>query len=499
MCLIEIGMPKMGPDRKPVVGADGKPEIAWIPRPQISCAQDVSEGMAVRTDSPMVQDCRKGVMEFLLINHPLDCPICDQAGECQLQEFSVEYGNAESRFLEHKVKKPKNVELGPRVTLDAERCVLCSRCIRFMKEVAHDDVLGFIDRGSHSTIAVHPGKKLDSNYSLNTVDICPVGELTSTDFRFKMRVWFLKDTKSFCTSCATGCNTLIGHPRKHGLSPQTPRENNDVNGVWMCDYGRLNFHDLNSADRLVKPNAAGRKMAFSPRRWKEAIDRAGTELKALASTEIAVIASGRMTNEEFWLAKQLVTAVGTHLRDIIPRVAEGDDLLMSAERNPNATTAQLLKISGAVPGSDLSEIARQVKNGRLKALIVLGEDITSLGLTPEDLEKVPTLIVIGITQDATSRHASIVLPSAGFAEKRGSMINAKRPVAAAQCRHQPSGRSAPRLGNPARPDPRRLRRKRDQFHRGCLQANGGIRLPVCGLELEQNRRSRRATGTRRKA
>ena len=133
MCLIEMGMPKMAPDRKPVIGADGKPEIAWIPRPQISCAQDVAEGMGVRTDSPMVEECRKGVMEFLLINHPLDCPICDQAGECRLQEFTVEYGNADSRFLEQKVKKPKNVELGPRVTLDDERCILCSRCIRFMQ------------------------------------------------------------------------------------------------------------------------------------------------------------------------------------------------------------------------------------------------------------------------------------------------------------------------------------------------------------------------------
>src|SRR5271154_85872 len=256
MCLIEMGMPKMGPDRKPVIGADGRPEIAWIPRPQISCAQDISEGMAVRTNSPMVQECRKGVMEFLLINHPLDCPICDQAGECHLQEYSVEYGNGESRFLDHKVKKPKNVEIGPRVTLDAERCVLCSRCIRFMKEVAHDDVLGFVDRGSHSTIAVHPGKKLDSNYSLNTVDICPVGALTSSDFRFKMRVWFLKETKSFCASCATGCNTIIGS-RQDVVYRQTPRENNDVNSVWMCDYGRLNFHYLHSEHRLTAPVVKG--------------------------------------------------------------------------------------------------------------------------------------------------------------------------------------------------------------------------------------------------
>src|SRR5271163_544763 len=249
MCLIEMGMPKMGPDRKPVVGADGKAEIGWIPRPQISCAQDIAEGMGIRTDSAMVKECRQGVMEVLLINHPLDCPICDQAGECQLQEFSVEYGNGASRFLEHKVKKPKNVEVGPRVTLDAERCVLCSRCIRFMYEVAHDDVLGFVDRGSHSTIACHPDRTLDSNYSLNTVDICPVGALTSTDFRFKMRVWFLKETRSFCTSCATGCNTLIGS-REDLVYRITPRQNDGVNDTWMADSGRILYKDVRAAGRL---------------------------------------------------------------------------------------------------------------------------------------------------------------------------------------------------------------------------------------------------------
>ena len=225
MCLIEMGMPKMGPDRKPELGSDGKPVINWMPRPQISCAQDVAEGMGIRTNSPLAQECRKGVMEFLLINHPLDCPICDQAGECRLQEFSVEYGNAESRFLENKVKKPKNVELGPRVTLDDERCILCSRCIRFCQEIAKDDVLGFIDRGSHTVLTAHPGKRLENNYSLNTVDICPVGALTSSDFRFKMRVWFLKETKSLCTSCGTGCNIVIGS-REEKIYRYEPRENN---------------------------------------------------------------------------------------------------------------------------------------------------------------------------------------------------------------------------------------------------------------------------------
>jgi NADH-quinone oxidoreductase subunit G len=423
MCLIEMGMPKMGPDRKPVIGADGKPEIGWIPRPQISCAQDVAEGMAVRTDSPMVKECREGVMEFLLINHPLDCPICDQAGECRLQEFSVEYGHGESRFLEHKVKKPKAVELGPRVTLDAERCILCTRCIRFMKEVANDDVLGIVERGSFNTIACHPDKKLDSNYSLNTVDICPVGALTSTDFRFKMRVWFLKETKSFCTSCATGCNTVVG-TREDKVYRQTPRENNEVNGIWMCDYGRLNFHDLNRADRPARPLVRGAK-GLEPATWPEAIAAAAAQLKKLQHTEVAVVASGRMTNEELWLTKQLVSTVGTHLRDIVPHIGEGDELLLNADRNPNTTTAKLFKISGEVPGADLSEIARQVKNGKIKAVIALGEDLSALGIEPSDLQKLDALIAVTILQNATTEKATVVLPAAGFAEKRGSMINAK--------------------------------------------------------------------------
>src|SRR2546430_7820184 len=296
MCLIEMGMPRMGPDRTPELGGDGKPIINWMARPQICCAQDVSEGLGVRTNSPLVEECRRGVMEFLLINHPLDCPICDQAGECRLQEFSVEYGRADSRFLENKVKKPKNIELGPRVTLDDERCILCSRCIRVCQEVAQDDVLGFVDRGSHSVLTAHPGKRLENNYSLNTVDICPVGALTSSDFRFQMRVWFLKETKSFCTSCATGGKTVI-RTREGVIYRQTPRENDHVNSCWMCDYGRLNYKYLEAEDRLLQPEIlSGDKLI--PADWNVAVAHAAAQLKHFNGWEIAIIAAGRMTNEE---------------------------------------------------------------------------------------------------------------------------------------------------------------------------------------------------------
>ncbi|MEA3186551.1 MAG: NADH-quinone oxidoreductase subunit [Chthoniobacter sp.] len=419
MCLIEMGMPKMGPDRKPIIGADGKAEIGWIPRPQISCAQDIAEGMGIRTDSAMVKECRQGVMEFLLINHPLDCPICDQAGECRLQEFSVEYGNGKSRFLEHKVKKPKNVELGPRVTLDAERCILCTRCIRFMNEVAKDDVLGIVDRGSFSTIACHSERALESNYSLNTVDICPVGALTSTDFRFKMRVWFLKETRSFCTSCATGCNTVIGS-RENVIYRQTPRENNDVNSVWMCDYGRLNFHHLHSPERLTMPMVKGPAGGHVVTSWEVAISRAATALKKFAGFEVAIVASGRMTNEELFLARRLAEALNVRLHDIVPHIGVGDDILLSADRNPNTAGAKLMGMTSE-PGARLREISTGLKTGLVKALIVFGEEATEfLG---NEIANAQLIVAMNTLPNATTKLAHIVLPGCGFAEKRGSMIN----------------------------------------------------------------------------
>lgn len=423
MCLIEMGMPKLGPDRKPETGEDGKPIINWVPRPQISCAQDIAEGMGVRTDSPLVRECRHGVMEFLLINHPLDCPICDQAGECQLQEFSVQYGTGGSRFLEEKVKKPKRVELGPRVTLDDERCILCSRCIRFMKEVAKDDVLGFASRGSHTYLTAHPGRKLDSNYSLNTVDICPVGALTDTDFRFKMRVWFLKETKSICTSCATGCNTIIG-TRENVIYRQTPRENNSVNSSWMCDYGRHNFHYVNSPERLTKPRVR-LGSAQEDASWTTAIARAVDDLRRFKGDEIAVIASGKMTNEELWLTKQLIEALGIKHHDIVPRVGESDEILLSSYRNPNIVGAHLLGVAQDEPGSLLPEIFRRVQTGSIKAVLALSEDLMNAGLSTADVEKLEAFIAIDILPNRTSAYATTLLPGYSFAEKRGSMINIK--------------------------------------------------------------------------
>jgi NADH-quinone oxidoreductase subunit G len=417
MCLVELGMPKMTPDRKPVLGADGRPEIAWGPRPAISCATEISEGMGVKTTSPMVEECRNGVMEFLLINHPLDCPICDQAGECRLQEFSVEFGKGESRFVEEKVKKPKRVDIGERILLDDERCIMCSRCIRFMQEIAHDDVLGFLNRGSDTTLSVYPGKRLDSNYSLNTVDICPVGALTSKDFRFKMRVWFLKETPSIDVSCGTGANILISS-RENTVHRITPRENDFVNSCWMPDSHRLNFHYLHSDDRLKEPLVRGEE---EPAKWPRALAAAAEKLQSRPAKETAIIASARMTNEELFLVARLAKTLGIENLDVLPRPQQGDGFLVSDDGNPNTSGAKLLGLAtGKLPA-----IAEGVENGTITALVVLGEDAVDCGISEKALKRLDVLIAMGILANKTTALASVVLPSSAWAEKRGSMINIK--------------------------------------------------------------------------
>lgn len=343
MCLIEMGLPAVDPATKaPVMdAATGRQRINWIPRPQIGCGTSASPGLHIRTDSPMVKDCREGVTEMLLINHPLDCPICDQAGECKLQEHSTAYGRGYSRFVEQKNVKPKRTELGPRVTLDDERCILCSRCIRFCKEVAKDDVLGFIDRGSYSTLTCYPGRKLENNYSLNTVDICPVGALTSTDFRFKMRVWFLKQTPGIDPESSVGANTGVWS-REGVIYRITPRQNDAVNDTWMADSGRFLYKQVKSDHRLVEYMIDG--TAALP---AVALARAGALLHA---GSVAVVGSGRSSVEEQFLTKQLADALKVSAL-LVSRVGQGDRLLLSSDRNPNVRGALVVGLINALPDS----------------------------------------------------------------------------------------------------------------------------------------------------
>ena len=414
MCLVEMGLPAVDPATKePIMDpATGKQKVNWMPRPTIACATNASPGLHIRTNTPAVVDCRNSVTEFLLINHPLDCPICDQAGECKLQEFSTAYGRGYSRFVEQKNVKPKRTQLGPRVTLDDERCILCSRCVRFSKEIAKDDVLGFIDRGSHSTLTCYPGRKLENNYSLNTVDICPVGALTSTDFRFKMRVWFLKPTPGIDPESSTGVNTEVWS-REGVIYRITPRQNDAVNDTWMADSGRVLYKQVKAADRLLAPAING--AATAP---EMALKAAGDLLKAGA---VAVVASGRSTVEEQFLAKKIANALQASV-SLVSRVGPGDGILVSADRNPNVRGALVTGLVTSLPSAQLTVLAAAIDAGKVKTIVSVGEDLAAAGLTAAQLAKV-AIVCLGTHANATSAAAKVVLPTLTVFEKSGTLVS----------------------------------------------------------------------------
>lgn len=414
MCLIEMGM--IQKDRatgQPILDPAGKPSVGWFSKPAIACATQAVEGLYIKTDSPLVKDCQNGVMEFLLINHPLDCPICDQAGECSLQEFATDYGRGYSRFVEEKNVKPKKTALGPRVTLDDERCILCSRCVRFCQEILGEDILGFVDRGSYSTLTCYPGKELTNNYSLNTVDICPVGALTSTDFRFKMRVWFLKRTHSICTESSVGVNTEVWS-REGKIYRITPRQNDAVNDTWMSDSGREIYKHVESESRLIRYEVHGNKVSL-----EEALECAREH--CAAAPEIAYVASARMSLEEQFAFKQLVAAKPGPVY-AASHMGRGDGLLISEDRTPNTRGLLVSGLIENLPVAHLSELAEKIRAEQVKTLIVCNEDLAAVGLTEAELKKVH-IIYLGTHENATSACADVVLPTLMVFEKSGSFVN----------------------------------------------------------------------------
>jgi NADH-quinone oxidoreductase subunit G len=425
MCLVEFGTPVIDPaTKKPVVNEDGSPKIArsvlpyepGTPRGAIACATPISPGMEIYPGSAATKQMREAVLESLLINHPLDCPICDQAGECKLQEYSVQHGQATSRFVEPKVHKPKAVDLGPRIMLDDERCVLCTRCIRFTKDIAGDDALGIVNRGSFNTIAAYPGRAFDNNYTLNTVDLCPVGALTSKDFRFKMRVWFLKETKSVCTSCGTGCNITVGS-RENTVHRFEPRENDGVNGPWMCDSGRLNYKWIGAPDRLRDVRLNGTASS-----WGEIVATLAARLKNAPAGSVAIVAGATLANEDLYLAKRLAARIGA-VTDSWEKTGEPDKLLVAADKNPNTNGARLLGVSFTEAGIQLPAIEDAVKSGKIQTLILLGDD--GGAIDPAVVAKAAFSVVSAVLPTPATASATAVLPSAAFAEKRGTFVNVK--------------------------------------------------------------------------
>ena len=413
MCMVEMGMPMR--DRatgEPVLDDNGVQKIGWMPKPAIACSSKVMPGLHLRLESELTRNCREGVMEFLLVNHPLDCPICDQAGECSLQEFATDYGRGFSRFVDEKNSKPKRVRVGPRVMLDNERCILCSRCIRFCDEIDKDPVLGFVERGSHSMIATAPGRQLDSNYSLNTVDICPVGALTSTDFRFKMRVWFLKRTRSICTESSTGVNTEVWS-REGVVYRITPRRNDAVNDTWMPDSGRELYKQIEADNRKADYRVDNNRTTIHT-----ALDRA-RELACLG--KVAFVANGRASVEEQYVIGQFAKALGAEIH-LVAHHREGDGRLISEDATPNLRGALLTGLTDTLPADNLETLAARIEAGEVKTVIALNEDVKASGLKAEHL-KTANLIDIGTHTHSASGHARVSLPSLTVFEKTGSFVN----------------------------------------------------------------------------
>jgi len=413
MCLIEMGTPMR--DRgtgEPVLDENGQQKIGWVPKPVIACSTTVSPGMHVKLQSDLVKECREGVMEFLLVNHPLDCPICDQAGECRLQEFATDYGRGYSRFVENKNVKPKRTRLGPRITLDDERCILCSRCIRFCDEVIEEPTLGFVDRGSYSTLTCYPGKEFSSNYSLNTVDICPVGALTSTDFRFQMRVWFLKPVNSICTESSVGANTEVWS-REGKVYRITPRRNDAVNDSWMSDSGRMLYKQIEDESRILRARADSNECSIDV-----ALDRAAELLQA---GEAAYVGSPFMSLEEQFLLKKLAERKPGAVH-FAAHVGEGDGFLISEDRSPNMRGAFLHRMLKDYPGKDLAALEASIDAGEVQSLVVFDEDIVRRGIAPNKLKKVH-VIYVGTHQNDTSELARVILPGQTVFERSGTFVN----------------------------------------------------------------------------
>ncbi len=384
---------------------------------QIACNVPVAEGMVVRTQSDKAKTGREDVMELLLINHPLDCPICDQAGECKLQEYSFRIGNDRSRFDFEKVHKPKHVPFSDKVMFDAERCILCTRCVRFCKEVAGKDELALVNRGDRNEIAVATGGEMTNDYQMNTIDVCPVGALTSLDFRFKSRVWFLQNTPTVCPSCSRGCNTIAG-ARWNKLLRLTPRENQSVNKWWMCDQGRLNYKHVASDDRLGGPMVRrdGRLVETT---WDEALDAAAKGLRD-AGDDLFALLSARLTNEELWLAQRLLDALGTPHRDTKPRAWPKDDLLRTGDGNPNTAGAALLGVRPGTGGATLANFGQQ----KLAGAFLVGEDLDDRPEAIEALARLAFVLCVDTHESETvKRAAHVVLPGLTPFEKDGSFVN----------------------------------------------------------------------------
>jgi NADH-quinone oxidoreductase subunit G len=433
-------------------------EIEKNPKLQPSCATPVAEGMIVRTQTPETLRNRRFVLEFLLSNHPLDCPVCDQAGECELQNYYMDHGLYDPRFDENKTKRKKARPIGTYVVLDQERCILCTRCVRFTRDISKTSELGVVDRGHRSEIDVFPGFELNNPYSGNVVDVCPVGAMTDRDFRFKCRVWFLESALSICPGCSRGCNIEVHYnerfnPRYHDqrVLRLKPRYNKAVNEHWICDEGRYSYHSIDAENRLRVPRTK-RNGEYAEISWPEALREVAESIKRAraenGSKGIALLISPQMSNEELFKVRRLfrdqlgVENIASQVPDAVP--VYSDDFLITPDKNPNTRGLRALHPSGL--GSE--ELLQACAAGNIRFLYIFQQDLTrgyDLERVREALGKVDCVVFQGSWDQPTAGLANIQLPSAVYAEKEGTFTNLQGRVQRFHPAVPPIGQSLPDL------------------------------------------------------
>jgi NADH-quinone oxidoreductase subunit G len=383
-------------------------EIEKMPKLAPSCATTVSEGQVVYVHSEKALEARKSVLEFLLINHPLDCPICDQSGECELQDYTFAEGRQDSRYREPKRFNPVE-DFGGDVMYVGNRCILCTRCVRFMDDVHEKPVLNVSERGDRAHIGIAFDADMNQPWGGNVVDLCPVGALLSKDFLNKARAWELDRTASVCPGCSQGCNTTI-ETRDNTVMRWKPRSNDDVNKYFMCDEGRLDYRWTNRPDRLIEPLVDGKLVD-----WSTAVAAAA---KHMESGPVRIVASPRLSNEAMGLLKAVAGRRTAEVHYTVPQGAEAPlpgvkDLSLRADRAPNAMGAELLGFKRA--DNPLAGLAM----GDVLVLV----DVELAEYSVADINKASAIIVIGTTLPVPVTTPAVVLPIANFTEEDGTWTN----------------------------------------------------------------------------
>jgi NADH-quinone oxidoreductase subunit G len=400
------GLPVAGVCRMCLVDVEKAPKLAP------SCATAVAEGQVVHVHSEKALEARQGVLEMLLINHPLDCPICDQAGECELQDYTFQEGRAEGRYREPKRFNPVE-DFGGDVVYVANRCILCTRCVRFMDDLAEDPVLNVSERGDRALIGKFEGQDMTHPWAGNVIDLCPVGALLSKDSLNKARAWEMDRTASVCPNCSQGCNMII-ETRDNVVVRLRPRANESVNKYFMCDHGRLNYRWLNRQDRVDVPMVrSGGALATAD--WDRAVAAAGS---LLAGKRAFVLASPRLPNETLYLLSQITSSNGAGAF----RVEQGEEAPLPGVKG----LARRKDLAANVKGAELFGFKRADKPlanmQQGDVLIVADEELA--GTEAPDIAKASAVIVIGTTLPPWAKHiANVVLPIANMAEEEGTYTN----------------------------------------------------------------------------